>query len=83
MPFPSETSDAESAAEMTVLSALQDRPLFPIEIEPRKGQSSQEIKAAVERCDATGWIEIGPVSHYDPRAHLTPFGRTMLGSRQR
>jgi hypothetical protein len=73
----------QAAAEMTVLTELDETPMFAIEIKPQDGQTEKDIKEAVERCEATGWIKFGPASHYDPRAHLTDDGRAELASRQR
>lgn len=73
--------EAEAAAESVVLKALERGGLFALEIKPRKGQSEQEIKEAIERSAATGWIEIGPADHYDPRIHITPAGKAELASR--
>jgi len=74
---------SEAAAEMTVLTELEQTPMFAIEIKPRSRQSPTEIKQAVERCEATGWIKTGPASSRDPRVHLTATGRAELASRQR
>lgn len=74
---------SEAAAEMAVLTEFDGPRMFAIELKPQEGQTEDGIKEAVERCLATGWIEIGPASHYDPRTHLTAAGRAELASRQR
>lgn len=73
---------AEAAAEKTVLAELESTPMYAIEIEPRTGQTREEIKGAVERCEAMGWIRIGPAHHYDPRAHIREAGRAELARRR-
>lgn len=74
---------SQAAAETTVLTELDETPMFAIEIKPQNGQAEKEIKEAVERCEATGWIKTGPANHYDPRTHLTAAGRAEFMSRQR
>jgi hypothetical protein len=58
--------DAEAKAELAVLTELEETPMHPIEIKPGPGQSRVEIREAVERCEATGWIETGPARGLDP-----------------
>jgi DNA-binding transcriptional regulator PaaX len=73
---------AEAAASLVVLTELDQTPMYPIEIKPREGQSETEIREAVERCEATGWIRTGPAQDRDPRSHLTEAGRAELAVRR-
>jgi hypothetical protein len=76
------TAHAEQMAEDTVLTALAPGRLFAIEIKPTTKQSPEEIKAAIERCLNTGWIQMGPADSCDPRTYLTEEGQREFASRQ-
>jgi hypothetical protein len=62
------------------MAALDDARQFAYEISASTGEPSDEVKTALERCLAEGWVTI---PGYGARPQLTPTGRSQLALRGR